>query len=165
MAGGFLPPKAPDGNEPARWEAPAHAAEDGGARVVVATTSDAAPVVRTAEVPPRNGHALWSLGIALAGVGLLVLSVGLAALVTLPAEVIAIVLGRRGRRRAEREGIGGRRAARWGIAVGIVGIALALAAATAWILVWVLDLDVRGSDSPNAPTEFSTLAALLTRHL
>jgi hypothetical protein len=167
MAGGFEPPKAPDANEPARWEAPVGRGEDG-ARVVVATTTDAPPVVQSGEHPPRNGQAMAALGIALAGVALLVLSRGVSFAVTLPFEIIAVALGRQGRRRAQREGIGGWRAARWGTIIGIVAIALCIVAAIVWILIWVLDLDVGtdvGGDGPSAPTEPSTIAASLSRHL
>jgi hypothetical protein len=110
--------------------------------MVVATTSDAPPVVRAGDHPPRNGQALAALGVALAGVALLVLSRGVAFAVTLPCEMIAVGLGRQGHGRAQREGIGGRRAARWGVTIGIVAIGLSILAAIAWILIWVLDLNV-----------------------
>jgi hypothetical protein len=41
-------------------------------------------------------------------------------------------------------------------------------AAVVWILIWVLGLDVAtdlGGDEPHAPTEPSTIAALLSLHL
>jgi hypothetical protein len=167
MPGGFEPPKAPDAAEPARWEAPAGPGR-AGPRVVVATTSDAPPVVEAGEHPPRNGHAMAALGIALAGVALLVLSRGVSFAVTLPCEIIAVALGRQGRRRAQREGVGGWRAARWAVIIGIVAIALCIVAAVVWILIWVLGLDVTtdlGGDDPHVPAEPSTIAALLSLHL
>jgi hypothetical protein len=163
----FLPPRAPDGHEPARWEARPPEG-DGHARVVVATTSDAPPLVQTGEHPPRNGQAIASLGIGLAGVALLVLSVGISFLVTLPCEIIAVVLGRQGRRRAAAEGIGGTRAARIGVMVGWVGIALCVVAAIVWIVIILSDIDVNtdfGRDSPSAPTDLSAIGALLRGHL
>ena len=163
----FLPPTAPDGNEPPRWEARPQQGDDR-ARVVVATTSDAPQIVQAGEHPPRNGQAMAALGIGLAGVALLVLSVGISFLVTLPCEIMAVVLGRQGRRRAQVEGIGGMRLARASVIVGIVGIALCAIAAVAWILVILLDLDIGtdfGRGAPSAPTELSTIAALLPRHL
>jgi hypothetical protein len=155
----FLPPRAPEANEPARWEArPAEG--DDLARVVVATKPEVAQVIQTGEQPPRNAQALTSLGVGLAGLALLVVSVGLSFLVSLPCAIIALVLGRQGRRRAEAEGIGGWRAARWGVILGILGCVLCVVAAIGWILVVVLDLNVGtdfGRGGPTAPTELSTI--------
>jgi len=167
----FLPPQAPDAQEetpPPRWEA---RPQDGGdhARMVVAAKPGAAPVLRAGELPPRNGHALWSLGVAVAGLALLILSVGIAGLITLAFAVIAINLGRRGRSRAVAEGIGGHRAARWGVTLGIGLIVLSVLVIIGWVLLLVLDPDITtdfGRDSPRAPTDLSTIAgALLRGHL
>jgi hypothetical protein len=166
----FLPPQAPDAEEdrpPTRWEAHPR---DGGdrARMVVAAKAGAAPVVQAGEHPPRNGHALWSLGVAVGGLALLLLSVGVAGLVTLAFALIAVQLGRRGRARAVAEGIGGYRAARWGVTLGIVLIVLSVLVMIGWILVLVFDWNVTtdvGRDSPSAPTDLSTIAALLRGHL
>jgi hypothetical protein len=166
----FLPPQAPDAEgdrPPTRWEA--HPRDGGdGARMVVAARAGAAPVVQAGEHPPRNGHALWSLGVAVGGLALLLLSVGVAGLVTLAFALIAVHLGRRGRARAVAEGIGGYRAARWGVTLGIVLIVLSVLVMIGWILVLVFDWNVTtdvGRDSPSAPTDLSTIAALLRGHL
>jgi Flp pilus assembly protein TadB len=164
---GFLPPQPPDGNEPGRWEARPQERDDL-ARVVVATKSDAPQVVQAGEHPPRNAQAITSLGVGVAGLALLVVSVGLSFMVSLPCALIALVVGRRGRRRAEREGIGGERAAHWGVIAGIVGCVLCLVAAIGWILVIVLDLNVGtdfGRGGPSAPTELSFITALVRGHL
>jgi hypothetical protein len=163
----FLPPEAPDSGEPGRWEA---RPRDGGdrARMVVAAKAGAAPVVQAGEHPPRNGHALWSLGVAVGGFALLLLSVGVAGLVTLAFALIAVHLGRRGRARAVAEGIGGYRAARWGVTLGIVLVVLSILVMIGWILVLVFDWNVTtdvGHDNPSAPTDLSTIAALLRGHL
>ena len=163
----FLPPEAPDSDEPGRWEA---RPQDGGgqARMVVAAKVGAKPVLQAGEHPPRNAQALWSLGLGIAGITLLVLSVGVSFLVSLPIEVIAIVLGRQGSRRAFAEGIGGSRAARIGVILGVVGIALCVVACIAWILILVLDADFStdfGRDSPSAPTDLSVITAMLRGHL
>ncbi len=163
----FLPPQAPESDEPGRWEARPQEGDDH-QRMVVAARPGAPPVLRAGEHPPRNAHALWSLGIAIAGLALLILSVGISFLVTLACELIAIYLGRRGRRRAVAEGIGGYRAARWGVIVGIIGIGLCVVALIAWILLLVLDPNITtdfGRDSPTAPTDISTITALLPGHL
>jgi hypothetical protein len=131
---------------------------------VVATKSSAQQLVLRGDVPPRNTQALASLGVGLAGLGLLVLSVGLSFLVSLPCAIIALMLGRQGGRRAVAEGIGGRRAARAGRVLGIVGIVLCVLAAIGWILVVVLDLNVGtdlGRSDPSAPTELSTIASVV----
>jgi hypothetical protein len=158
----FLPPRAPDSSEdvpPARWEPrPPEGARH--ARMVVATSSRVPQVVQSGEHPPRNSHALASLGIGLAGVALLVVSVGISFLVSLPCAIIALSLGRKGRRRAVAEGIGGERAARAGVRLGIAGCVLCVIAAIAWILVVILDLNVGtdfGRQGPTAPTELSTV--------
>jgi len=159
---GFLPPRAPGGKDdvpPPRWEARPKDG-DGHARVVVAARPGAPEVVRAGETPPRNGHAIASLGVGLAGLCLLVVSIGLSFLVSGPCAVIALVLGRQGRRRAQAESVGGSRAARAGVVLGVVGIVLCVAAAIAWTLVFALDIDVGtdlGDGGPSAPTEFSVL--------
>jgi len=163
----FLPPQAPDSDEPGRWEA---RPRDGGdrARMVVAAKAGAAPVLQAGEHPPRNGHALWSLGVAVGGLALLLLSVGVAGLITLAFALIAVHLGRRGRARAVAEGIGGYRAARWGVTLGVVLIVLSVLAIIGWLLVILLDWNFTtdvGHDSPSAPTDLSTIAALLRGHL
>jgi len=162
---GVLPPQAPGADDdvpPARWEARAPQGHSG-ARIVVATSSRARQLVQAGEHPPRNAHAIASVGIGLAGLALLVVSVGLSFLVSLPCAIIALSLGRQGRRRAVAEGIGGFRAARAGVRLGIVGCVLCLLAAIAWILVVVLDLNVGtdfGRPGPTAPTELSTIMDL-----
>ena len=143
----FLPPRAPDGNEPGRWE-PRPREGDGHARMVVAAKAGAAPTVQAGDQPPRNAQELWSLGISLGGIDLLIVTVVLEFW------------------RAQTEGIGGFRAARTGRTVAIVGIALAIAVGIAWILVFMLGLDVStdvGRDSPNAPTDLSVLWGLAGR--
>jgi hypothetical protein len=163
----FLPPQAPDSDEPGRWEARPPAGDDH-ARMVVAARPGAPPVLQAGELPPRNSHALWSLGVAVAGVALLILSVGIACLVTLAFALIAINLGRRGRSRAVAEGIGGHRAARWGVTLGIVLLVLSVVAIIGWGLLLVLDANVTtdfGRDSPTAPTDLSTIASILRGHL
>jgi hypothetical protein len=92
-----------------------------------------------------------------------VVSVGLSFLVSLPCAIISLGLGRQGRRRAIAEGIGGGRAARAGMRLGIIGCVLCVIAAIGWILVVILDLNVGtdfGRPGPTAPTELSTIAIL-----
>jgi hypothetical protein len=135
--------------------------------MVVATSSRVPEVVQAGEHPPRNAQALASLGIGLAGVALLVVSVGLSFLVSLPCAVKALSLARQGRRRAIAEGIGGERAARAGVRLAIAGCVLCVIAAIGWILVLILDVNVGtdfGRQGPTAPTELSTIA-ILTRLL
>lgn len=148
----FLPPRAPDSQEenpPARWEA--HPQDGADQVMVVAAKAGAAPVVQAGEHPPRNAHALWSLGVAVGGLALLLLSVGVAGLITLAFGLIAINLGRRGRARAVGEGVGGYRAARWGVTLGFVLIALSVLVIIGSILVLVFDWNITtdvGGDSP-----------------
>ena len=157
---GFLPPRAPDANEPGRWEARPPDG-DGHARMVVATKPGAAQVVQAREHPPRNTQAIVGLGFGLAGLALLVMSIGFSFLVSLPCEVIAVVLGRQGRRRGIAEGIGGTRAARAAVVVGWIGIALCVLAAIVIIVLVLSDVDIdpRG-DAPSAPTDLSVIGAV-----
>jgi hypothetical protein len=159
---GFLPPQAPGGHEagpPPHWESRPKDGQDR-ARMVVATALTAPELVQAGEHPPRNGQAMASIGLGLAAIALLVVSVGLSFIVSLPCAVYALALGRQGRRRAEVEGIGGWRAARAGVRLGVLGIALCLLAAAAWILIVALDLDV-GTDFGRG----GTFAEILLRHL
>ena len=64
----FLPPQAPDADEPSRGGRPVRS--DGGDRarmVVAAKVGRARRSLQAGEHPPRNGHALWSLGVAVGG--------------------------------------------------------------------------------------------------
>ena len=160
MARGFLPPKAPDGEQPARWKARPLREPGEGARQVVAARTGAPQVVQ-GEVPPRNTQAIVGLGFGLAGLALLVMSIGFSFLVSLPCEVIAVVLGRQGRRRGIAEGIGGTRAARAAVVVGWIGIALCVLAAIVIIVLVLSDVDIdpRG-DAPSAPTDLSVIGAV-----
>jgi hypothetical protein len=157
---GFLPPRAPGGQEPAQWESRPPEDGEGSARMVVAKAPTAPETVQAGEHPPRNGQAMASIGLGLAGIALLVVSVGLSFLVSLPCVIYALALGRQGRRRAETEGIGGWRAARAGVTLGILGIALCVLAAAAWVLIVALDLDVGTDFGRGGP-----FAEIVLRHL
>jgi hypothetical protein len=155
----FLPPQAPGGQEPAHWVPPPTRAPDS-ARVVVANRPDAPEAVRAADHGLRNGQAIAGFVLGLVGLGLLIVSVGLSFLVSLPLSVLAIVFGRQGRRRARREGIGGERRARLAVILGVLGCVLCVVAAVAWILVIVLNVDVGTDVGHDTPSQFGM--ALLT---
>ena len=95
--GGWLPPAAPGGNPPPRfdatqWTAPRPAApQPGPADVTPHTPRFDAPA------PAANGTAVWALVLGIAGLALLLISFGTLFFVTLPLSVAAWILAVRAR--------------------------------------------------------------------
>jgi hypothetical protein len=127
----FLPPQAPGGRPPGRWEPPAAPRPDS-ARIVVANTTSAPQVVESAGQPPRNTQAVTGLVLGLVGIGLLVVSAGLSFLVSLPCAAIAWSYGLQGRRRAERDGVAGYRQAKIAVRLGMGGVVLCVICGAIW---------------------------------
>ncbi len=129
MTEGWLPPEAPGGQVPGRWdrpEAPRPAAPpDPGTRP-------------TSVTPPAtdqsNGAAVAALVLSLSGLVLLLGSAGLMAVVSLPLSVGAWVAGVKGRARADRGEAGQRELAQAGWLMGIIGTLLGAVALIGWIL-------------------------------
>jgi len=148
----WLPPRAPGGQEPPRYEPGAARREPspepaGDARASRWTPPTEAP---EPDAPPafvagrgsRDVMATAALSIAVLGLGLLVLSAGLGFVITLPCSGLAWHLGRRARARADRmEARGGRRQAHVGYILGVVGVVLGLVAAVGWIVAMALGVD------------------------
>jgi hypothetical protein len=130
----FLPPQAPGGQPPGRWEPPAEP-PPAGARIVVANTTSAPQVVEGIGQPPRNTQAVSGLVLGLVGIGLLVVSAGLSFLISLPCAALAWSFGLHGRRRSERDGVAGHRQARIAIGLGIAGVALSVISGGIWAYV------------------------------
>ena len=120
--------------------------------MVVAAKVGAKPVLQAGEHPPRNGQALWSLGLGDRGRSRCSSSAsGSSFLVVAPGRGHRDRPRAPGRRRAFAEGIGGSRAARIGVILGVVGIALCVVACIAWILILVLDADFSDRLRPRQP--------------
>ena len=87
---------------------------------------------------PDNGIAVAAFIVGISALGLLLTSMGLLFIVTLPMAVTAIFLGRSGIRRVDRgetprhRGLG-----QAGLVMGIVGTVLSVLAAAAWVLIFV----------------------------
>jgi hypothetical protein len=137
MAGDWLPPRAPGGQPPPRFdaqpEAPPPQAPPRPPRPA------AAPADRPVFVPSRpkegtNVLAVTALVLGIGGLGLLVLSFGLAFVFTLPCSIGAWLCGAQARARINAgEAHAGRGQAQAGYILGVVGVVLGVGAMVAWI--------------------------------
>ena len=131
---GFLPPKAPGGAPPPRFEPPAT-----GAHSAPAPAAGSAPAAASAgerptfvaqrmEAGPRSPLALAGTIVGAVAILLLLLSVGFAAAVTGVMSLVAILLGMLARQQIQQRGEGRAGQARAAIWVGAIGLALAVIA-------------------------------------
>jgi hypothetical protein len=126
---GWLPPRAPGGQPPPRFDM---------------TSPEPAPppppaapptFVRPPRAGPTNGLALTSLILGLVGLGLLVLSLGWGFPITLPCSIAAWLCGANARTRINLgEATTGRGQAQAGYLLGIAGVVIGVAAAVGWII-------------------------------
>jgi hypothetical protein len=142
MGEGWLPPQAPGGQPPPRFEmvAPESVPE-------IAPEPPAAPVLPAAA--PRgpattNGLALTALILGILGIALVLVTFGLGFILAIPCSVAACLCGARARTRIDL-GLaeGGRGQANAGYVLGVAGVVIGVAAAVGWI-VWLAnggDLD------------------------
>jgi hypothetical protein len=90
---------------------------------------------------PANGPAVAGFVLGLSGLGLLVFTFGFLFIAALPCSVLAIIFGRKGKRKVQagetRKHLG---LARAGFIMGIVGTVLGVLAAAGWIA-WLATLD------------------------
>jgi hypothetical protein len=140
MAGGWLPPQAPGGQPPPRFD------------MVVPEPVDAqAPAVRPPQpVPPRlavpsrpaesefeppNGLALTALILGILGIALLATTLGLLSPLAVPCSIAACLCGAQARNRINLgEVTRGRGQANAGYLLGVAGVVLGVAAAVGWII-------------------------------
>jgi len=142
--GDWLPPQAPGGQPPPHFgradggpEAPGPAPPPQQAAAPVFAPSRPAPPVG------RNPLAMTSLVLGIAGVALLLLSLGLGFIVTLPCSIAAWICGAQARTRIDLgEAQGGRGAAQAGYVLGVIGVVLGVAAAIGWIAAFASGLDL-----------------------
>jgi hypothetical protein len=130
----WLPPQAPGAAPPPHF---APTAVDPAWPAPTAPAPAAPPVPAQARPGSTNASARWSL---IAGIGGLILFVfpsgfGLVFIFNLPCSVMAWVLGREGRRRADAgEGPEYRGRVHAGMVLGILGVVLGVAAIIAWAI-------------------------------
>ena len=115
-------------------------------------------------VDPGNGPAVAAFTLAISGIGLLVISFGVAFILALPCAICAIVYGVKGKRRVDRGDTRKHRGfAQAGFIIGIVGVVLSLLAAAVWIALFA-DEDFRDDFEEDLEDDegFETTRALRT---
>jgi hypothetical protein len=139
VADGWLPPQAPGGRPPPRFDmvvperGPARAAQPVPQPVAAQPYARA----RTPAAPRTNGLALTALIVGLLGIALLVITLGLGFVFSLPCSIAAWVCGAQARTRINLgEATSGRGQANAGYLLGVAGVVIGVAAAVGWI-VWI----------------------------
>jgi hypothetical protein len=149
----WLPPKAPGGDTPPRFE-PAPPAPPEEARPTFA--EPAAPHLQAA--PPAaggrptfvrggqrsgNGLAVAALVLGISGVGLLLITLGAGFMIALPCSIAAWICGAQARKQANPAEAGsGRAQAQAAYQLGIVGVLLGVIAAIGWIVAIAAGVDL-----------------------
>jgi hypothetical protein len=140
---GWLPPRAPGGQAPPRFEpAPPEPPEpppaSTGWRPPSAESQAPAADERTWEPmlvpsarPEGNGLAIGSIVLGVLSVGLLLMSLGTSFLFSMPMSGAAWAFGARARQRSPEAG-----PAQAAVVIGMVGVGLAAAAAVIWIILF-----------------------------
>jgi hypothetical protein len=142
---GWLPPRAPGADPAPRYEsAPSEEAEAPDPQPAAAA---AAPVRRSAFVKPTgsetNGLALTALILGIIGVTVLLLTLGLGFLFTLPCSIAAWICAAQARARiAVGETTAGRGHAQAGYILGVLGVVLGVMAMIGWIAAIASGLDL-----------------------
>jgi hypothetical protein len=149
---GWLPPAAPGGKPPPRfdtprWQPPTQPAPAAQPQPRPPAAQPQPPVgerpvfVRP-EPGPRNAAAVWALVLGITGLALLLLSFGTFFILTLPCSVGAWILGERARRRIARgetaQGHGQATAALW---LGRIGVVAGVAAMVVFIVLLATNFD------------------------
>lgn len=153
---GWLPPKAPEGRPPPRFERPAFEPprpEPRSAPRAAAPTTDDRPtfVTRTHGTPasrpkgPPNALAIASLLSGIVGLLLLVFSLGLGFFFALPCSIAAWLLGVHAKRRiADGRTSAGAGQAQAGQVMGMIGVALGLVAMVVWVALIASGFSIEG---------------------
>jgi hypothetical protein len=141
MGEGWLPPAAPGGRPPARWQPgePAVPAAEPVSETATAGAAGPPTFVRPAGGAAGNREAVIALVCGIVGLGVLLGTAGLAFLVSLPVSVAALVYGRRGRRAADEAGAGHRGMAQAGWVLGLAGLGLGVVALVGWGILLSVD--------------------------
>ena len=149
MADGWLPPRAPGGRPPPRFDEPPErepAPQPRPAAPYPAAPREPAPrptfVHPPADPGAGNGAALWAIALGVVGLALLVFSLGTLFALTLPCSAGAWVLGGRARKRIESgattQGGGQAAAALW---LGRIGVIAGVAAMVTFVVLLASGFD------------------------
>jgi hypothetical protein len=127
---GWLPPRAPGGESPPRFEtAPLQAPEPAESwQPPSAERRHWEPAPVPTARPESNGLAIGAIVLGVLSVGLLLMSLGTSFVFSLPMSGAAWAFGARARQRAPEGG-----PAQAAVVIGMVGVGLAVAAAVIWI--------------------------------
>jgi hypothetical protein len=144
---GWLPPRAPDGQAPPRFEPappeppepPAPPPASAGWRPPSAEEPQPPapeprhwePMLVPSARPESNGLAIGSIVLGVLSVGLLLMSLGTSFLFSMPMSGAAWAFGARARQRSPEAG-----PAQAAVVIGMVGVGLAAAAAVIWIILF-----------------------------
>jgi hypothetical protein len=138
---GWLPPRAPGADQPPRYESAPEEPDPQPAAAAVA------PVRRSTFVKPAgsetNGLALTALILGIIGITVLLLTLGLGFLFTLPCSIAAWICAAQARARiAVGETTAGRGHAQAGYILGVLGVVLGVMAMVGWIVAIASGLDL-----------------------
>jgi hypothetical protein len=132
--GGWLPPVAPGGNPPPRFDTPQWTAPRPAAPQPAATGADRLPPPPRFDAPKQASSpaAVWGLVLGITGLALLLLSLGTLFFITLPLSFAAMSLGKRAREAGQPS------AALW---IGRAGVIAGVAAAVVLIALVAAGVD------------------------
>jgi hypothetical protein len=130
--GGWLPPVAPGGNPPPRFDAPQWAAPQAAAQRPAPDRP--LPPAFTAPRPAGNPAAVWGLVLGIGGLTLLLLSLGTLFFITIPLSFGAWAMAKRARAASEDEAVGGEGQAAAALWLGRIGVIAGIAAAVVLIV-------------------------------
>jgi hypothetical protein len=136
MSEGWLPPQAPGGQPPPRFDM-----VEPERSPAVAAPVPVAPPSRPPEAAPAatNGLALTALILGILGIALVLVTFGLGFFLAIPCSVAACLCAARARARIDVGAAhGGRGQATAGYVLGVAGVVIGVAAAIGWI-VWALN--------------------------
>jgi hypothetical protein len=132
--GGWLPPAAPGGNPPPRFDTPRWAAPQPAAPQPARTVPDRPlPPAFDGPRPASNPTAVWALVLGIGGLTLLLLSLGTLFFVTLPLSFAAWSLANRARAASQKIGGAGQGQAAAALWLGRAGVIAGVAAAVVLI--------------------------------
>jgi hypothetical protein len=127
-------PEPPPQPEPAAWNAPAAASPP---------PAREHPIYLQQPSRPGNGAATSSLVLGIIGIAVVILTLGIGFMFSLPASIVAWVMGARGRKRvATGQTTAGDGIAHAGVVLGIVGVILGAIGMVVWIALIASGLDL-----------------------
>jgi hypothetical protein len=170
---GWLPPRAPGGEPPPRFEpAPPEPEPDPepepAAPAWPPPGADRPTFVRSRQATQSNGLAVTALVLGIVGLSLLVVTLGLAFALTLPCSIAAWICSAQARARiAVGETTAGRGQAQAAYILGVIGVVLGVMAMVGWIVAIASGLDLdelqRDLERRSNPDAVEAVRSLLRR--